>query len=229
MTLAFSRCSTLLSLALVLLPLSVLGKESETPSFAAGIEGATSFYGFSGSLFVSKRFAPALWAKIELEQGSFSFLSPAGKGFLGFPNLIGFDTNVHVDIRSIVSVLVSLQINGESEFRFLDSVGLGLSECDLQLTETFQNYQGNSFTGIKPFSTAAICGELGFLDYHPSGAGLDFRLGMRGNCGFINGPLYNYFENNSGQVVGRVQYGQKNDLLLFPFLELFLGTSYAFN
>ena len=229
MTLVFPRRSILFPLAFIFLPLSTVAKEPGGPSFSAGIEGGTSFYGFSGSLFVSKKVAPALWAKLELEQASFSFLSPAGMDFLGFPNLIGLDTDVRVDIHSIVSVLVCLQINGEGEFRLLDSAGLGLSECDVSLEESFQNSQGARYKGIKPFSTVAVCGEVGFLDYHPSGTNLDIRLGAKGNCGLINAPLVNYIENSSGQLVGRVQYGQKNDLLLFPFLELFLGTSYTFN
>jgi hypothetical protein len=201
----------------------------EGATTSIGLEGGTNFIGASAALRLSKKIQGPFWGSFILEQTSFSFVSKAGSGYLGFINPTGKDVTLNVDIHSIFTLEGVYRRTEEGTFRLLDSVGLGISQFDLTIHEAFSASPSQPLKGEKSLSALAVFTEVHLLDFHPPEGEFDFFLGVKAQTAFIPGPLTVYMENGYGQIQAAVQYGKKGEPLIFPYPELFLGTTYSFN
>jgi hypothetical protein len=221
--------TTLLSIGITVAASEVFAQFQNDPLNQVQIEVGDNYYGQSVEITGSRKIIDHFWANLSVETGSFSLKTDSHSNFLFYDN--GTDTtyNLGLSIHDMDSFWISYCRNETGDFRFLNSLGVGVSYYDLTVHLTDQ--EGNNpdiYQGQKDISAFALYTDLHLLDYIPPRDQLVFSLGVKCNTSFLSSPQSVTTQDSAGYVRNASIASSDGGAIMFPYLEIFLGVGRYF-
>jgi hypothetical protein len=207
-------------------------RAQETPSLnnTLEIQVGDNYFGQSVALSAATRLGGPFWGGLSLELGNLTVESDANSSFYVFHNPSSTDFTVGLDLHPLASLWLAFHRSDSGEFRWLNSLGLGLSYFDSTLQVSFLDPTSAShYEGQKDLSAFALYADLHLLDFYPPNDSLFFSLGAKCSTALIASPQTVITANASGQTAS-VSYGTDDGSpITVPYVELFLSLGRGFN
>lgn len=222
---------TLFLIAGILLAASgVFAQALNDPPNLVDIEVGDNYYGQSLALAYSTRLIDHLWAHFSVESGNFSAEAKADSSFLIFFNSSDNTYNVGLNLQDVETVSLFYVRAEKGEFRFLNSLGLGLTYFDTVVSVSdLIGDNPNAFQGQKSISAFALYTDLHLVDFHPTNDQLVFSLGIKGSTAFLPSPQTVTTRNSVNQTTVVGYKSADGGPLAIPYLELFFNVGRYFD
>jgi hypothetical protein len=190
-------------------------------------EIGSNYFGQTLGFSYSHRILDPFWGSLGMELGRFNLSLDPGESFLGFANNTSYEYQVGLSIRWMATASLALRFEEKGEFRFLNSLGTGVSFYDAAFHLSRRSPSSSLFQGSQDHSGFALHLHLSLVEYHPPKDRLFFGLGVKGSTAFLSSPQSMVIRNSSGATQTLTLSTKDGSPIPFPYFEAFLGIGYG--